>query len=133
MGKDRDGEREHAVEEFAVEGAHLRELLGDLGEGRRLLCEGTHGGCVEHDNRESPWTNDHVGDPHEGGELVARDDEGARLHLENEPGESEASNTALAGWEVAHTTNLPGIEGGVLDDARLDEEDERPWVTARRE
>lgn len=58
-------------------------------DGRRSLRESSGFGRIEHDEGEPAWTNDRLGDRREEVELIARDDEGARLHLEDESDEGE--------------------------------------------
>ena len=132
MGENRDGEGQDLGDEFDRESTYLGELTGDLGERRRPLREPPGGECIEHHDGKATGADDCARDDREVVELVARDDEGAWLHLEDKPGEREAQGAASARWESPDTTDFPGVEGGVPDDGALGNEDERPWVTARR-
>jgi hypothetical protein len=132
VGEDGDGEGKDGSETVRTESTHLGERLLDRGEGGRTPRKPTYRGLVEHDDGKPPRADDRVGDLREGSELVARDDEGTRLHLKDDPGKREASNAAWASWEATHAADFPSIEGGVQDRALVGAKDERPWVTAWR-
>lgn len=132
MGENRDSEGQDVGEEFDRETTELGELTGDLGEGRRSFREPLGGRCIEHHDGKATGADDYARDGYEVVELVARDDDRRRLHLEDEPGEREAKGASPMRGKLSDTADFPGIEGGVPDHIPLGEEDERPWVTAGR-
>lgn len=132
MGEDGDREGENGGEHFDRDHPQLGELLDHLREGRRLPRECSRCDRVEHDDGESSGADGRLDQGGETIETIARDDDGARLHLEHESRESEAERTIMGRAELPDAADFPGVEGGVLERMATGDEDERPRITAGR-
>lgn len=132
MGENGDSERQHVDQVVGAERPHLGKFGGDLMDGWRSLRESSGLGRVEHDEGEPAWTSNRLGDRREEVELIARNDEGARLHLKDESDEGETPDAPPSQWELSDTADFPGIERGVLDCLLSGEKHEGPRVTSGR-